>query len=203
MSYRAELRGYYEAEAEQRLRGPLRGLRIEWRSAFIDLLHDEQRTSVVDFGAGPGRDVAAFGEAGLDVIGFDLAIGNARLAHEGGMHVVPADIVHPPVRRHSFDAAWSMSTLMHLGDDEARRAVQAMGQATIPGSPMMVGIWGGDDVLRFDEQIEGQRRPFYRRSVSSNAVLFSQVAMVESVEAFDIGSEGYQLFHLRSVEDHV
>ena len=198
MSYRSELRSYYEAEAAQRLRGPLHGLRLEWRAAFIDGLRDEQRTSVVDFGAGPGRDVAAFNDAGLEAIGLDLAVGNARLAHEAGMHVVPADVARPPVRPRTFEAAWSMSTLMHLADDETLDALGAMGHTTVPGSPMVVGVWGGDDVLRFDAAIEGERRPFYRRSVSSNQTLFSQVATVESVEEFDLGSSGYQLFHLRS-----
>ena len=198
MSHHSELRAYYEAEADQRLRGPLAGPRLEWRQAFIELLRTERRSSVVDFGAGPGRDVAGFRAAGIHAIGLDLAIGNARLAREAGDLVVPGDVAQPPFRPGSFEGAWSMSTLMHLPDAAAKQALAAMAAATVPHSPMVVGVWGGNDELRFDEQIAGQRRPFYRRSTESNTALFSQVAEVISVAEHGLGKHGYQLFQLRS-----
>lgn len=197
-SHRTELRRYYEAEADLRLRGPLQGPRVGWRDDFVEVLRAEGRSTVADFGAGPGHDVAGFRRAGLAAIGFDLAVGNARLAHDAGLIVVPTDVGHPPVRPGSFEAAWSMSTLMHLPDQLACDALAAIAAATAPGSPIAVGVWGGNDELTFDDQIEGERRPFYRRSVASNSALFSQIVTIESVEEFALGSNGYQLFHLRS-----
>ncbi len=198
-SHRVDLREYYEAEAHHRLRGALRGPRLGWRADFIELLRAEHRTSVADFGAGPGHDVAGFREAGLAAIGFDLAVGNARLAKEDGCIVVPADINQPPVRAGSFEAVWSMSTLMHLPDEMALTALRSIAATTMPGSPLVIGVWGGADEFTFDEEIAGQRRPFYRRSVATNRAIFSACATVTGVDEYDMGTSGYQVFALRSI----
>ncbi len=197
-SSQAELRSYYEAEAEQGSRGPLSGKRVVWRDEFIERLQSEGRSSVVDFGAGPGFDVAAFCERGLQAIGLDLAVGNALLAHKANRKVLPADIAAPPFRAHSFDAAWSMSTIMHLPDEQATRALAAMVESTVPGAPIRIGVWGGNGEVRIDEQIPGERRPFYGRSVEANAALFETTTTIETVAEHPIGPNGYQVFDLRT-----
>jgi len=197
-SSRAELRSYYEAEAEQGSRGPLSGKRVVWRDEFIERLQSEGRSSVVDFGAGPGFDVAAFCECGLQAIGLDLAVGNAVLARQSDRTVLPADIAAPPLRTRSFDAAWSMSTIMHLPDEQATQALAAMVASTVPGAPIRVGVWGGNGEVRIDEQIPGERRPFYGRTVEANSALFDSIATIESVVEHPIGPNGYQVFDLRT-----
>ena len=80
----ADLRSFYEEEARQGLRGPLKGERVELRTRCLDLLKKEARVSVVDLGSGPGRDASAFLEAGHTYVGIDLAHGNGVLAARDG-----------------------------------------------------------------------------------------------------------------------
>ena len=140
----ADLRRYYETEAElRRRRGPVRrGLRREVRAEFLDLLAAERRHSVLELGAGPGRDGEAFAAAGHHHVGLDLAHGNGRLAAEVGLTVVQASITAAPVRPGSFDAGWSMSTLMHLPPFDAGVALGELVGALRPGSPAVLGQWG-------------------------------------------------------------
>lgn len=124
-SVQQNLRAYYEEEARLRLRKPVTGRRVELRDEFLTPLRAERRRSVVDFGAGPGRDGEAFVTAGLDFVGLDLAHANGVLAAERGITVVQGPVDAPPCRAEFFDAGWSISTLMvehastwNLGVDE-------------------------------------------------------------------------------------
>lgn len=199
---RADLKAYYEQEAQQRTRKPLAGPRVVLRSEFLEILKHEGRRSIVDFGSGPGRDGAAFFQAGHRYLGVDLAYGNATLAAERGIDVVPSSIAEPPLRDHSFDAGWSMSTLMHLPDTEVPDAMVAMTAVLRPGAPMVIGLWGGELGDHIDDtQLAGQRRLFSLRSPKRNRELLESAAQVEHEEVWsDAGPDGwhYQVFRLRT-----
>ncbi len=196
-----DLRSYYEAEAEQRVRGTLRGRRVGLVADFIRVLEREGRRSVIDVGAGPGLDGEHFVAAGMEYVGIDLALGNARLAAERGVTVLHADLRALPFREHAFQAAWSMSTLMHLSAESVGVAVRQMADVLEPGSPMVVGVWGGDhgDVVS-ENGIPGQRRLFSLRSLDQNAALLASGGTIESTTTWDLGDDEweYQLFRLRS-----
>lgn len=196
----AELRSYYEAEATRRLRPRLRGRRIELRDAFMGLLREEGRWSVLDFGAGPGGDGRAFAATGHRFVGLDLAHGNAVLAAEVGVTVVQASIAAPPLRAASFDAGWSMSTLMHAPEDSVVETLGAMTRPLTADAPLQVGLWGGSrqDVVR-DSDIEGERRLFSLRPLERNRELLASCGTVEQADTWDVGSDGeeYQTFLVR------
>lgn len=196
------VRAYYEQEAVERARPALRPNRIGLRNDFIDLLAAEGRRSVVDFGAGPGRDVAGFREAGLRAVGIDLAVANATLAaasHKGSP-VIPGSILAPPIRCGSFDAGWSISTLMHLDRVQADRALEAMTATLKPGAPFLIGVWGGDDEYRVDDDtIADRSRPFHLRSPETNRSLIGRWGDIEAESISDesVSGQYYQVYRLR------
>lgn len=201
MSIRGDLAAYYEEEARLGSRGPVGGRRLALRSAFIEVLASEARSSVIDFGAGPGRDGSGFLEAGVRYLGIDLAPGNAALAAEREIAVLPASITAPPLVDHCFDAGWSMSTVMHLPADEVAAATRAMSTVLRPAAPLIIGLWGGDGGDYVDEtQLPGQRRYFGLRSPDHNRQLLSSAADVEDEQIWDAGPDGwhYQVFFLRT-----
>lgn len=197
----ADLRSYYEREAELGLRGAVGPNRVQARNDFIQLLNREGRCHVVDFGAGPGRDLDGFVEAGLGCVGLDLAFGNARLAAKRGLQVITGSIAAPPFRPGSFDAGVSMSTLMHVPEEHAAEVAAAMARSLQANAPLMVGLWGG---TRRDEisttQIEGEQRLFSLRPLEMNRELLSSAGSIEHSETWEIGPDGweYQLFLVRT-----
>lgn len=194
----SELRSYYEEEASRGLRTkPLAGPRVELRNRFIERLRREGRDRVVDFGAGPGRDCAGFLEAGIDVVGIDLAHTNGVVAAAAGLTVIHGSVLAPPFRTESFDAGWSMSTLMHLAEDDMAVAVVAMAAVLLPGAPLQVALWGGDTGDWTDETIVGQRRRFFLRPLDLNTEILAAVGHVESTEEWDFGDTGR--YHVLSV----
>lgn len=198
---RDDLRAYYEEEAHRGTRTRAKGFRVGLRADFLDLLRAEGRRSVVDFGAGPGIvDGPAFGEAAVRYVGLDLAHHNARVAAAGGVTVVQGSIAEPPFAPAAFEAAWSMSTLMHLPEAEVPSAVSAMAASLVPGAPFLIGLWGGEGQEVIDEAIVGHRRLFELRSFEHNRRLLAPGGSIEWEETREAGTDGwhYQLFRLRA-----
>lgn len=202
MDFQADLKAYYEEEARQRWRGPLKGRRLELRTSFLQMLGGEGRQSVVDFGCGPGGDAAGFIDAGFDYVGIDLAVGNARLAAEQEITVVPASIAAPPLRAGSFDVGWSMSTIMHIPEPGVGAAITAMASVLRPGSPFLIGLWGGTQGNHIDDTKQpGQRRLFSLRSPERNRELLAAAGTIERDEVWDAAGPddwNYQVFQLRT-----
>lgn len=196
----ADLRSYYEREAELGLRSPVGDRRRNIRDRLIETLDAEGRRSVIDYGAGPGRDGVGFAAAGIRYVGLDLAYGNARLARTDGLDVLHASIAEPPIRAGVFDAGWSMSTFMHVPADEAAAVARAMARPLRSGSPLAVGLWGGPRRDEVDtDRLEGERRLFSLRTVEQNTQLLTAAGAVEHVEVSDVGPDGweYQLMIVR------
>ena len=190
---RQNLRAYYEEEARLRLRKPVAGSRVELRADFVALLNAESRQSVVDFGAGPGRDGEAFVAAGLDFVGLDLAHANTVLASERGVSVVQGSIDAPPFRQGTFDAGWSMSTLMHIPTADVPQTLTAMVASLRPGAPLCVGVWGGDqgDIIG-EFGLDGHQRFFSLRPFDVNLTLFAACGEVERATTWALGPDEWQ-----------
>ena len=177
-----------------------RGHRDELRADFVELLSVEGRRSVVEAGAGPGTDALAFVDAGIEHVGFDLAVGNAVVAGRKGCIVVPGSIYAPPFRPRCFDAGWMMSTLVHVPDDRFDQAMVPLLELLRPGAPLAVGSWGGID-REFTNETDHFDPPrfFSLRSDDRIQAMLARHAEVESFHSWpqDRGSESYQFAVLR------
>ncbi|NOX29296.1 MAG: class I SAM-dependent methyltransferase [Actinobacteria bacterium] len=190
---------YYEAEAHLGIRKPLVNQRVELRNVCIDLLTREGRHRVLDLGAGPGGDGRGFIDADIDFIGVDLAHANGVLAARNGITVVQGSIAAPPLAQRSFDAGWSMSTLMHVPDGEVVDTVAGMITPLQDGAPLMIGLWGGPlELLIGDSDIAGQQRYFHNRPLDANREVFATCGSVESATIWKTKASGeYQVFLVR------
>jgi len=153
-----DLVAYYEQEVALGRRSRHGAHRVEMLGSFIELLRHEGRASVVDVGAGPGLDVVEFASAGLDAVGVDLTPGNVSAMRRRGLRAVCGSIYDPPLTPHSFDAVWSMSTLVHVPDSRFDQAVDGLVSLAGPDAPIAVGTWGGFDFEGRSEH--GDIRPY-------------------------------------------
>ena len=118
MDLQADLIAYYEAEAAGGLRTEhARAMRLELRSAFADVLVDGGVRTLLDVGAGPGLDTALWQADGFDVVGLDLAHGNAERMRQRGIRSVAGSLFELPFRSQAFGALWTMSTFVHVPHD--------------------------------------------------------------------------------------
>jgi SAM-dependent methyltransferase len=134
---------YYDDEVAERLRRELPAERVARRGAFVEQLRSERRRTVLEVGAGPGRDGVAFAASGLDYTGVDLAPASVATCRAAGLDAHVASVLDLPFVDAAFDAGWTMSTLLHVADEDLPAALAETVRVLRPGSPLAVGLWGG------------------------------------------------------------
>lgn len=190
---RADLARFYEHEAANRLRGRPAGWRVEWLEEFVRIAIEDGARSVLDVGAGPGSDAPAFLSAGIDYVGVDLARTNALLAAEAGAAVIAASLFDLPFPDSTFEAAWSMSTLMHVPEAEVADALSEITRVLVPGALLMVGQWGGSlGDIDSDHTAAGLPRLFSLRTAERNRELLANHTEVVRWEVRDVGPAGWE-----------
>ena len=143
------LADYYDREGRVRAAMPLDPGRVEGRDAFVKLLHREKRQRLIDVGSGPGRDTVAFAANGFTTTAVDRSIGHTQLAAAAGLTAVQATLLALPFPPATFDAGWTMSTLVHVPDDRWDVALAEITSVLKPGAPLAIGLWGGLDDERW------------------------------------------------------
>jgi SAM-dependent methyltransferase len=141
-----DLAVYYDSEVHERAGRELPAERVARRGEFAALLAAEGRRSVLEVGAGPGRDGSAFAAAGLAYTGVDLAPASVAVCRGIGLDVHVASVLDLPFPDAAFDAGWTMSTLLHVADVDLDAALAEIVRVLRPGAPLAVGLWGGGEI---------------------------------------------------------
>lgn len=192
----ADLQTYYDNEARDRLGNPLPRDRVEHRDAFIRQLQAEGRTSVIEVGTGPGRDSIAFADAGLTFRGIDLAPASVQLCREQGLEVQVGSALELPFDTGAFEAAYTVSTLLHIADDDLDAALAELVRVVRPGAPVAIGVWGAGETReqRWGKPSYGPPRFFALRSDADLRAALGRHGTVESFETWP-GDDGTDLHY--------
>jgi len=141
---REQLRTFYAGEIRDRATRPLAEERTAILDGFLGELARRGARSVLEVGCGAGRDGVVIRDAGLDYTGTDLSPEAVTVCRERGLTAVESDATALPFKDDTFDAAWSMSTLMHLPGDDLRPALAELARLVRPGGIVEIGVWGHD-----------------------------------------------------------
>ena len=167
------------------------------------MLAEEHRTTLLEVGVGPGRDAIAFRAAGVVTTGVDLSAEHVRLARAAGIDAIQASVFDLPFPDHSFDAVWTMSTLLHIPDGAFDVAIAETVRVARPGAPIAIGLWGGPDSEGPSERDTIQPPRFF--SFRSDERLQAMIRPYGEVERFETWTEPdtdglhYQWLDLRAV----
>lgn len=185
------LRTSYDRAVEQRDQHDPEPWKQAYRQAFLEQVQAEQGRTLLEVGAGTGKDSLFFQEHGLDVICIDLSPGMVERCRQRGLRAQAGDIREQGFAPASFDAVYSMNCLLHVPKHELPAVLGEIRRVLRPGELFFLGLWGGQDSegiwpndpyepKRFfsfhtDDGIREAVRPFFQEV---------------SFEAFDAGSHG-------------
>lgn len=189
---RRDLLAYYEDEARTQRRGPVSGYRVELRELFVERLVREGCGTVLDVGAGPASDAGGFADASIAYCGVDLSPMNAVRGRSAGHQVIAASLFDLPFADATFDAGWSMSTMMHVPDVEAVAAYREVTRPLRVGAPFAIGLWGGELGEIVSSRDGAHRRLFSLRTWERNRSLLEHVGVLEHHETWPAGPDGWE-----------
>jgi SAM-dependent methyltransferase len=180
----SDLIAYYTNEVEARVGRDLPDARVARRTAYLGRLESEGRRSVLEIGCGPGRDGRAITDAGFAYVGVDLAPASVEACRSLGLQAEVASVLELPFEDETFDAGWTMSTLLHVADDDVDQALSEIVRVLRPGAPLAIGLWGsatGGEQVWQDESGFGPGRFF---SIRTDDVLRETLQRHGTVDEF-------------------
>ena len=136
------MKAFYASEMRDRAVRPLGDERTARVTAFVDQLRVSRPCTVLEVGCGAGRDGVVLSAGGCTYTGVDLSPAAVQICSERGLQAVEASATTLPFADSSFDAAWSMSTLMHLPGSGFDQALGELARLVKPGGPVAIGVWG-------------------------------------------------------------
>ena len=200
---KADLVRSYDSTAARRDERGEPGWRDEYRTGLAATMRSEQKTRLLEIGAGSGHSAAFFAGDGFEGSAIDLSPLNIERCKAKGLDAQVADFADLPFPDDSFDAIWSMSSFMHAPDAELAKAIAEMDRVLVSGGIAVVGLWGGDGSTGMvDDDVHDPPRYFAWRTDDQVNASFGEAFVIERFEIIpdaedSSADEHYQLLTMR------
>ena len=161
----------------------------EWRwpiaERVLAQLQDEEKTRLLEIGAGVGFTSRWFADRDLDVVATDLSPTQVELIRAKGLEGRVADFYDLGFAPETFDAAWAMNCIHHVPSADLVQVMTTVADVLRPGGLWYLGVWGGrDEEGMYDDDFYQPARFLALRSDASMRAAAEEVFDVEWFETF-------------------
>ncbi|TYS82808.1 class I SAM-dependent methyltransferase [Rossellomorea aquimaris] len=135
----------YDAEAHRRNEDVTPEWKDAERETFLGWMIEEKTSSVLDLGAGPGKDSLFFQENGIHPFAVDISPEMISLCREKEVQaeVLSCDEVNKLGRK--FDAVWAMNSLLHIQKKDIETVLREIHDLLNERGLFYLGLYGGDN----------------------------------------------------------
>ena len=138
-----DLRAAYDRAADERDKRELSPWKERERQAYLELLQQEDKHTLLEIGAGSGRDSLFFQQNGLRVISSDLSPEMVRFCRQKGLEAYEMDFLNLDFAAASFEAVYALSCLLHVPKAYLAEALLEIRRVMTPGGLFLLGVYGG------------------------------------------------------------
>lgn len=170
------LRSYNPEMARERDRAEKDAWKVSERQAFLDLLKQEGKRTLLEVGAGTGIDSLFFQENGLRVVCTDLVPAMVELCRAKGLEAYVKDFLSLDFPPASFDALYALNCLLHVPSKDLPAVLEKLHSQLRPGGLFFLGVYGGSEQEGIRENDNYQPPRFF--------VLHTDDYMKRAVSAF-------------------
>jgi SAM-dependent methyltransferase len=142
---RDNLRESYDKYAQERESSVMQEWKIGERSIFLSFLQREHKKTLLEIGSGTGRDSRFFQDQGLEIVCIDLSPAMIELCKQKGLTAYVMDIGDIQFPDGSFDAIYSMNSLLHLTKVEFPAVLRRIDMLLKTDGVVYIGVYGGYD----------------------------------------------------------
>jgi cyclopropane fatty-acyl-phospholipid synthase-like methyltransferase len=133
----------YDRESNNRNEGKTERWKVMERQSFLQTLVHEQKQTLLEIGAGPGKDSLFFAQQGLNVQATDLSEEMIKRCQEKGLkaHVMSFDDLRFPSE--SVDAVWALNCLLHVPKKDLPHILTEIKRTLKTDGLFYMGVYGG------------------------------------------------------------
>jgi SAM-dependent methyltransferase len=173
--------------------------KVEERANFLKLVQARGKRSLLEIGAGTGRDSKFFQDAGLLVTCIDLSPELIKFCRQKGLSAHVMDMANLDFPPDSFEAVYALNSLLHIPNAEFRSVLENIKRVLTPAGLFYLGVYGGD------EEFEGvwENDPYTPKRFFSFKT--DETIQKTTTEVFEllyfkrIATSGKQLLHFQSL----
>lgn len=187
----------YNQQAQQRNQSEIEEWKAAERALFLSMLKNEGKRSLLEVGAGHGRDSKFFQDNGFHVTCIDLSPEMVRLCQQKGLDARLMDMIDLEFPDHSFDAVYALNSLLHVPKEELPTVLQNVHRVLRAEGLFYMGVYGGYDFEGIWEQDAYQPKRFF--SFHSNEGLRQAVTPYFTLLSFRSIPLHYETLHFQSI----
>lgn len=139
------LKSYNPEMARERNQTEKDAWKVSERQAFLDLLKQEGKHTLLEVGAGTGTDSLFFQENSLQVICTDLSPAMVELCRAKGLDTHVKDFLSLDFPPASFDALYALNCLLHVPSKDLPAVLEKLHNLLCPGGLFFLGVYGGSE----------------------------------------------------------
>ncbi|WMT42254.1 class I SAM-dependent methyltransferase [Paenibacillus sp. D2_2] len=143
LSIKLSLREAYDNHADLRDSAQLEDWKTEERDKVLGAFRSNEVQSILEIGAGPGRDSLFFKEQGFDVTAVDLSEEMVHLCLQKGLDARVMDFYQLDFADRSYDAVYAMNCLLHVPKAQLPGVLAEIKRILKPNSLFYLGLYGG------------------------------------------------------------
>lgn len=142
---KSSLKQTYNNHAQEREKNEMQEWKARPRQTFLTLLQKENKRTLLEIGAGHGRDSKFFKDNNLEVVAVDLSDEMVKLCREKGIEAYEHDFYNLSGINRRFDAVWAMNCLLHVEKDRLGSVLNEISLVLNTSGLYFMGVYGGFD----------------------------------------------------------
>jgi SAM-dependent methyltransferase len=135
----------YNNHAQEREAYTVEAWKVEERANFLRLLQSKGKQSLLEIGAGTGRDSVFFQKMGLQVTCIDLSPEMIKFCQQKGLSAYVMDMAQLDFPPNSFEAVYSLNSLLHIPRAEFSSVLREINRVLAPTGLFYLGVYGGEE----------------------------------------------------------
>ncbi|MEI7028131.1 class I SAM-dependent methyltransferase [Paenibacillus sp. y28] len=143
--WKQHLSAAYDRHACERERMEKQDWKEIERAHFHTRLQQEGAVSLLEIGAGTGRDSLFFAQTGYEVTSSDLSPRMVQLCREKGLQAEVMDFYKMTYPDGRFDAVYALNCLLHVPKADIVKVLLEIRRVLRPGGLFYMGVYGGPD----------------------------------------------------------
>lgn len=182
----------YNNHAQERDMTEMQEWKEKPRKLFLKLIEEEGKKTLLEIGAGPGRDSKFFKENNLDVTATDLSNEMIKLCREKGIEAYELDFFDIKQIGKKFDAVWAMNCLLHVEKINLGLVLQGIDSVLNPSGLFFMGVYGGENKEGIWENDSYNPKRFFSFYTDENIrKIVEEYFDIESFQKVDTGERYY------------